>query len=286
MRRSRSLNSAEFDPEIEKTLRRLRKEQRLITMAGDNENGNAEVRRALRDYAAPTMTGITSSIRKPAIPANNFELKSGLIQMVQHHQFGGTPTEDPTEHLSSFQEICDTVKINGVTSEAIRLILFRFSLRDKAKAWLNSFPTDFFTTWEEVTTQFLAKYFPHSKSSKFRDSITSFLQQEGESVYEAWERYKEALRKVPNHGLPEWLEIDFFYKGLVQSTRNMIDAAAGGSLMAKTRDEAYALLDEIASNSYQWGTDRINTKKAGIYEVEALTAIQAQIAALSKKLEA
>jgi hypothetical protein len=65
----------------------------------------------------------------------------------------------------------------------------------------------------------------------------------------------------------------------------MIDAATGGSLMAKTKDDAYALLDEIASNSYQWGSERASTKKAGIYEVEALTAIQAQIVALSKKLE-
>jgi len=111
------------------------------------------------------------------------------------------------------------------------------------------------------------------------------VQQDGESVYEAWERYKEALRKVPNHGLPEWLEIEFFYKGLVQSTRNMIDAAARGSLMVKTTNDAYALLDEIASNSYQWGSDRATAKKADIYEVEALTAIQAQIAALSKKLD-
>ena len=66
----------------------------------------------------------------------------------------------------------------------------------------------------------------------------SFAQQDGELVYEAWERYKKALRKVPNHGLPEWLEIEFFYKVLVQSTRNMIDDAAGGSLMAKTRDDS------------------------------------------------
>ena len=92
------------------------------------------------------MVGITSSIRKPTIQSNNFELKTGLVQMVQQHQFGGTAAEDPTEHLSSFQEICDTVKMNGVTSEAIRLILFKFSFRDKAKVWLNSFPQDFFTT--------------------------------------------------------------------------------------------------------------------------------------------
>ena len=95
-------------------------------MAGDN--GEAKIKRALPDYAAPTMAGITSSIRKPTIQSNNFELKTGLVQMVQQHQFGGTAAEDPTEHLSSFQEICDTVKMNGVTSKAIRLILFKFSL--------------------------------------------------------------------------------------------------------------------------------------------------------------
>jgi len=282
MRRSLSTGLLALDPEIERTLRKLRQQQRSTEMTQENET---EVKKALRDYAAPSMASITSSIRRPVIQNNNFEIKSGLIQMVQQHQFGGTPAEDPTEHLSNFQEICGTLKVNGVTGEAIKLMLFSFSVRDKAKSWLNSFPQDFFTTWEELTSHFLAKYFPHSKASKLRDNITSFVQQEGESVYEAWERYKEALRKVPNHGLPEWLEIEFFYKGLTQSTRSMIDAAAGGSLMAKTRNEAYSLLDEIASNSYQWGSERA-TKKAGLYEVEAFTALQAQIAALSKKLEA
>jgi len=65
MRRSRSLGSVEFDPEIERTLRRLRKEHREAVMAGDNEN--AEIQRALRDYATPTLAGITSSIRTPPI---------------------------------------------------------------------------------------------------------------------------------------------------------------------------------------------------------------------------
>ena len=168
-----------------------------------NNNGDTEVKKALRDYAAPSIAGITSSIRKPVLPNNNFEIKTGLVQMVQQYQFGGTPAEDPTEHLSNFQEICSTLKVNGVSGEAIRLMLFSFSVKDKAKAWLNSFPQDFFTTWDEVTSHFLAKYFPHSKLSKLRDSITSFAQQEGESVYEAWEHYKETLRKVTNHRLPE-----------------------------------------------------------------------------------
>ena len=59
------------------------------------------------------------------------------------------------------------------------------------------------------------------------------------------------IRKVPHHGLPAWLEIQFFYNGLNPNTKMIIDAAAGGALMSKERDEAYELLEDMASNSYQ-----------------------------------
>ena len=53
--------------------------------------------------------------------------------MVQQFQFGGNVIEDPNAHLVTFLEICDTIKMNGVSEDAIRLRLFPFSLRDKAK---------------------------------------------------------------------------------------------------------------------------------------------------------
>ena len=79
-----------------------------------------------------------SCIRLPQPIANNFEIKHGLIQMVQQVQFVGENLEDPNEHLANFVEICDTIKINGVSEDAIRMRLFPFLLRDKAKVWLNS----------------------------------------------------------------------------------------------------------------------------------------------------
>ena len=69
--------------------------------------------------------------------ANNFELKPTLIQMMKQVQFEGNSDEDPNIHLSNFLEICDTIKINRVSTDAIKLCLFPFSLNDKAKAWLN-----------------------------------------------------------------------------------------------------------------------------------------------------
>ena len=58
--------------------------------------------------------------------------------MVQPNQYGGLPHEDPNVHLPTFMEIADTVKMNGVTEDVIKLWLFPFSLRDKAKVWLQS----------------------------------------------------------------------------------------------------------------------------------------------------
>ena len=84
--------------------------------------------------------------------------------MVQHTcQFGGFPHDDPNEHISDFLEICDTQKINGVSSEVIKLKLFSFSLKDKAKTWFNSLPKNIIATWDKMATKFLTKYFPHLK---------------------------------------------------------------------------------------------------------------------------
>ncbi|NAW23538.1 hypothetical protein FGF82_23740, partial [Salmonella sp. gx-f9] len=46
------------------------------------------------------------------------------------------------------------------------------------------------------------KYFPPNKNAKLRNEITTFQQMDDESLYEAWERYKELLRKCPHHGIP------------------------------------------------------------------------------------
>jgi len=105
--------------------------------------------------------------------------------MVQKFQFGGSPMEDPNLHFSIFLEVCDTLKLNGVSIDAIRLWLFPFSLKDKARAWLHSLPPDSIRTWDELTIAFLAKFFPPSKTTSLQNQITTFTQREDELLYEA-----------------------------------------------------------------------------------------------------
>ena len=41
-------------------------------------------RRTLMEYVQPSIDGTASCIRKPAVQANNFELKSSYVNMIQN----------------------------------------------------------------------------------------------------------------------------------------------------------------------------------------------------------
>ena len=142
----------------------------------------------------PQSLGITSTIVNPAVEVNNFELRPALISLVERDQFGGHPSENPNMHLRNFLAKCDTIKLNGVPTDAIRLRLFPFSLRDRARDWLQNEEPNTFATWDALSKAFLSKYFPPGKTAKLRADITSFAQLHGESLYESWERFKDLQR--------------------------------------------------------------------------------------------
>ena len=55
-----------------------------------------------------------NGIVPPPFQKNNFEIKSGLIAMVQGDKFHGFSMEDPLDHLDEFERVCSLTKINGV----------------------------------------------------------------------------------------------------------------------------------------------------------------------------
>ena len=139
------------DTELERTLRSLRKTKRAenAAMTDERHDQTEEHRTAtkrppitntMEDFWRPIIQEEYSIVRQPTVDANNFELKPALITMVQKHQFTGHPTEDPNEHLGRFLRIANTVKLNGVRPEVIKLHLFPFSLRDIAATWYESLP--------------------------------------------------------------------------------------------------------------------------------------------------
>ena len=106
--------------------------------------------------------------------------------MVKELAFRDKNNEDPHKHLRFFLDICGTVKMHGVSNNAIKLRLFPFSLQDQAKDWLKTIPPNSITTWEILAQAFLNKYFPPVKCQRLRTEFGTFHQLENEQLYEAW----------------------------------------------------------------------------------------------------
>jgi len=139
-------------------------------------------------------------------------------------------------------------------------------------------PADSVISWEDLAQKFLAKFFPLAKIAKIRIEISNFAQLESEPLYEAWERYKDLLKRCPHHGLPKWIQVQNFYNGLNASTRTLIDAASEGAFMSKSQDDAYNLLEEMAMNNYQCPNERSTQKKTiGAHEIDAITVLTTQV---------
>ena len=124
-------------------------------------------------------------MRQPPIEANKFELKLALITMVQQHQFTGHPSEDPNEHLGRFMRMADTMKLNGVRPDVIKLQLFPFSLRDVAATWFDSLSVGSVNTWEELVEAFMSRFFPLTRTVERKGEISVFKKGEDESLYTA-----------------------------------------------------------------------------------------------------
>ncbi|KAK8670685.1 hypothetical protein V6N13_037303 [Hibiscus sabdariffa] len=161
-----------LDPEIERTQRRLRKEIKVLMgdhngqnpVEGQNppapairqeppapagrllippaqQNNQQQPARTVRDYLAEDRDGLNPAVTMPEFEAEHFKLKPVMLNMLNTlGQFGGSPTEKARQHLKSFLEICNSFKIHGVSNDVLKLKLFPYSLRDKAKEWLNNFP--------------------------------------------------------------------------------------------------------------------------------------------------
>ena len=172
--------------------------------------------RTMRDFNVPRVGDVRGAIRLPRIVGNQPNLNSGVVNMIQQNLFYGMDYEDPHAHIQSFLEYCATIRANGATTDYIRLAMFPFTLRDKAKKWLGSLPRGSIGTWKELSNLFLSRFFPHRRTAQVRAQLNSFRQKYDEPLNETWERFIDLQYSCPHHGIPNWLLIQTFYDGLTE----------------------------------------------------------------------
>ena len=216
--------------------------------------------RAIGAYDQPHIHGHRLGIRAPAVENNNFEIKSGLLHLIENNKFHGLAVEDPLDHLDTFDSYCSLSKINGVSEDAFKLRLFPFSLGDKAHLWEKALPSDSITTWNECKRAFLEKFFSTSRTAKIRNEISSFQQKNLESFSEAWERFKGYWSQCPHHGFTKESLLSTFYRGALPEFRSRLDTASNGFFLGRTEQDAEELVENMARSDsvYSEEHDRAN----------------------------
>ncbi|GKC08889.1 hypothetical protein Tco_1000499 [Tanacetum coccineum] len=143
------------------------------------------------------------------------------------------------------------------------LRVFPISLTGAAARWLRNEPTGSIKTWEDLKTKFLNKYCPPGRTAKKMEEINNFQQEPDETLYQAWERFKELLMKCPQHYLTEMQE-------RIRSNY-------------KTAIDAKTAIQEMAEYSQKWhnGTSRGRSTETS----DGLAAIQAQLNNLGREIK-
>ncbi|GJU89900.1 reverse transcriptase domain-containing protein [Tanacetum coccineum] len=202
----------------------------------------ADTRTMAQLLQAPT-EGYEDAIVVPAITADNFELKHGLLTLVQNKQFFGHDKEDPHAHIRYFNKITSTMKFPNVPSTSVKLMLFPFSLEGAARIWLEKEPPRSILTWDDLVSKFINQFFPPSKTTNLRNEITRFQQRFDESFYEAWDRFNDLLRACPHHGFSELHQLDTFYNALNSNDQDSLNFAAGGNFLDKMPRDCLKIIE-------------------------------------------
>nr|GEU77150.1 reverse transcriptase domain-containing protein [Tanacetum cinerariifolium] len=147
---------------------------------------------------------------------------------------GDAIRDDPHAHIRWFNKITSTLKYQNVSNEAIKLMLFLFSLDEAARIWLEKEPSRSILTWEDL------------------------------SFDEAWDRFTDLLLKCPHHGFLKLHQIDTFYNTLTQFDQHSQNTTASGNILNRTPRDALTIIENkskgnisqnkpIVRNTYEQG---------------------------------
>ncbi|RVW62963.1 Retrovirus-related Pol polyprotein from transposon 297 [Vitis vinifera] len=215
--------------------------------------------RSMRDHMHPPRMSAPSCI---VPPIEQLVIRPHIVPLLQ--TFHGMESENPYAHIKEFEDVCNTFQEGGASIDFMRLNLFPFTLKDKAKIWLNSLR-------------------PRTKKN--------------EKFYECWERYMEAINACPHHGFDTWLLVSYFYDGMSSSMKQLLETMCGGDFMSKNPEEAMDFLSYVVEVSRGWDEpnkgemEKMKSQpnafnaKVGMYTLNEDVDMKAKFAAMTRRLE-
>ncbi|GJQ92590.1 hypothetical protein Tco_0003729 [Tanacetum coccineum] len=252
----RTHSSSNFIVESSTTLKRhnRRRSKQRVELFSLEENFVVMMadQRTMEELLQAPTDGYGDAIVIPAILAENFELKHGLLNLVTSKQFCGFGKEDPHAHIRWFNKITSTIKYKYVPNSSIKLMLFR-----AARIWLEKEPPRSILTWEDL----------------FKETSS-----------EAWDHFKDLLRACPHDSFTELHQLDTFYIALNITNQDSLNAAAGGNLLTKTPRDALTIIDN--KSKVRNSQNKLVFSKVSANTSSSTTACPSEIATLTDAINA
>nr|GEV75670.1 hypothetical protein [Tanacetum cinerariifolium] len=161
--------------------------------------------------------------------------------------YGGSEHKDANEHIKKFLKIVDLFHIPEVTQDQVMLRVFPMS---------------------STEPQVVGSGTNHQKM----EEINNFQQEPDESLFRAWERFKELLMKCSQHYLTDMQKVILFYNGLDVPTRQILDSKARST---KTSNKLAAIQAQL--NNIKREIKKVNEKVYAAQE-ESLTKFMVESA--------
>ncbi|GJS86746.1 reverse transcriptase domain-containing protein [Tanacetum coccineum] len=153
-------------------------------------------------------------------------------------------------------ETANEFSIKDTENEIVRLMMFRLSLTEEAKTWLDELNEGTIETWDELQTAFISQFFPPALFDRLLGEIRAFSPNENESLTDAWLHMKEMLQNCHGHNPSKGNIIKIFYHGFSEITQELLNAAAGGIFLYKTSNQAYQLLEDKVLVKLDWAKNQ------------------------------
>lgn len=221
------------------------------------------------DYYRPTYASQVFMGFTPANPIS-FNIEFSMLSDLRDKPFDEKTTSDPWEYLARFHETTPMCQPEDIIEDRVKLKLFNFSLVGRAKDWLLCLPNGVIRTWRDLEDKFLERLFTIAQFTEMKAKITHFEQQDIESLYNSWERFKLLLHICPNHSMNNIEQMHNFVKGLQTQVRMFLYAPVRGTIRKLTESRVKELIEKMSLNEYNFlntkGFNRVETKN--IYHSE------------------
>nr|GEX51740.1 reverse transcriptase domain-containing protein [Tanacetum cinerariifolium] len=193
--------------------------------------------RTMTQLLQASTEGYEDAIVVPAITVDNFELKHGLLTLVQNKQFFGHDKEDPHAHIRYFNKITSTLKFPNVLNTSIKFMLFSFSLEGATRIWLEKEPSRSIFTWDDHVLKFINQFFSPSKTTNLRNEFTNFQQRFDESFM--------SMNTSTSGISPDVVELKDMVKALLLDMKSQNQAPATVKAVEKSSTDGNVYHDSI-----------------------------------------